>query len=129
MMSKYTIGKRFTFCASHRLPGLPEGHKCARLHGHNYVVEVVLCADRLVQPGFVTDFADLAPLKTYIDATFDHRDLNEALAVPPTSENLAAHIATWFIDNVQPRIPGRLLRVRVSETESTWAEYVAEPQA
>jgi 6-pyruvoyltetrahydropterin/6-carboxytetrahydropterin synthase len=120
----HTIGKRFTFCASHRLPGLPDGHKCARPHGHNYAVEVAVGADRLAEPGFVTDFADLAPLKTYLDASFDHRDLNEALDVPPTSENLAEHIASWFIGNLEPRIPGRLVSVRVSETESTWAEFV-----
>ncbi len=122
----HTIGKRFTFSASHRLPDLPNGHKCARLHGHNYTVEVVLGTNRLVQPGFVTDFGELAPLKTYLDTTFDHRDLNEVLDVPPTSENLAAHVAAWVIDNLEPGIPGRLICVRVSETDSTWAEYTPE---
>jgi 6-pyruvoyltetrahydropterin/6-carboxytetrahydropterin synthase len=106
----YTIGKRFSFCASHALPGLPSGHKCARTHGHNYVVEVVLQADELEPPGFVTDFGDLAPLKTYLDNAFDHRHLNDVLEVPPTSEHLAAHIA------LRSR-PGR----RVSEPH-TWAD-------
>jgi 6-pyruvoyltetrahydropterin/6-carboxytetrahydropterin synthase len=122
----HTIGKRFTFSASHHLPGLPEGHKCGRLHGHNYRVEVVIGASGLAEPGFVTDFGDLAPLKTYLDATFDHRDLNEALDVPPTSENLAAHVAAWFVANLEPRIAGRLVSVRVSETDSTWAQYTPE---
>lgn len=34
----YRIGKRFMFEAAHHLPDLPEGHKCARLHGHSYTV-------------------------------------------------------------------------------------------
>jgi 6-pyruvoyltetrahydropterin/6-carboxytetrahydropterin synthase len=122
----YTIGKQFGFSASHCLPGLPAGHKCGRLHGHNYEVEVVVTADVLTGPGFVTDFGDLAPVRTYLDATFDHRDLNEALDVPPTSENLAAHLAVWFVAHVEPQIPGRLVSVRVSETDSTWAQYTPE---
>jgi 6-pyruvoyltetrahydropterin/6-carboxytetrahydropterin synthase len=123
---KYTIGKQFTFSASHCLPGLPEGHKCGRLHGHNYDVEIIVTADDLTEPGFVTDFGDLAPVRSYLDATFDHRDLNEALDVPPTSENLAAHLASWFVVHMEPQIPGRLVSVRVSETDSTWAQYTPE---
>lgn len=119
----YMIAKRFTFSASHQLPGLPDGHQCGRLHGHNYAVEVVFGADELAAPGFVTDFGELAPLKAYLDASFDHRHLNEVLAVPPTSEHLAAHVADWVVENLEPAIAGRLVRVRVSETDSTWAEY------
>ena len=125
----HRIGKRFTFSASHQLPGLPEGHQCGRLHGHNYTVEVVLEADQLTGPGFVCDFGDLAPMKKYLDATFDHRHLNDAIDVPPTSENLAVHLAGWFITHVEPAISGRLSAVRVSETESTWAEYIPDRQS
>lgn len=119
----FAIGKRFSFCASHALPDLPAGHKCARVHGHNYVVEVVLRAAELEPPGFVTDFADLAPLKTYLDQNLDHRHLNDVLEVPPTSEHLAAHIASWCLEHLQPHVRGRVARVRVSETDATWAEF------
>lgn len=123
----HVIGTRFRFSASHRLSALPEGHPCARLHGHNYTVEVSVASDDLVAPGFVTDFAELAPLRTYLDATFDHRHLNDVLPMPPTSENLAAHLATWFANNLEPQIPGTLVSMRVSETDTSWAEYrVAE---
>ena len=119
----YVIGKRFTFSASHQLSELPDGHQCARLHGHNYTVEVLVDSEQLVAPGFVTDFGDLAPLKAYLDTTFDHRHLNDVIDAAPTSENLAAHIAGWVVEHLEPRIPGRLVRVRVCETESTWVEY------
>ncbi len=125
----HTIAKRFSFSASHHLPGLPPGHKCGRRHGHNYTVELVLTRDELIGPGFVTDFTDLAPMKTYLDETFDHRDLNEVLDEPPTSERLAKHFAGWAIDNLEPVLPGRVLRVRVSETDSTWAEYTPDRPA
>ncbi len=122
----HEIGKRFRFEAAHHLLGLPEGHKCRRPHGHGYAVEVVLTAGELTPPGFVTDFADLAPFRAYLDRELDHRDLNEVVDFPPTSENLAAHLADWFMTHVEPTIPARLVRVRVSETADTWAEYTPD---
>jgi 6-pyruvoyltetrahydropterin/6-carboxytetrahydropterin synthase len=125
----YVIGKQFRFSASHQLPALPDGHPCSRLHGHNYVVQVSLASEGLIDPGFVTDFADLKPLKAYLDAAFDHRHLNDVMSVPPTSENLAALLAGWIAANLEPRIAGTLRNVRVSETDSSWAEYtVGAPQ-
>lgn len=122
----YRIRKRWTFDAAHHLVGLPEGHKCARVHGHTWTVEVTVQAATLVPPGFVTDFAELAPLGAYLAATFDHRDLNTAMDTEPTSENLARHLADWFIAHVEATIPGRLESVAVSETPTSVAEYRPE---
>ncbi|GAA4198109.1 6-carboxytetrahydropterin synthase QueD [Streptosporangium oxazolinicum] len=126
-MGSFEITKRFRFEAAHRLDGLPEGHPCGRLHGHSYRVDVKLTADRLISPGFVTDFADLAPVQKYLDTALDHRLLNDVLDIEPTSENLARHLAEWFLDNLQAGLPGRLLAVTVSETETSSAEYRVEP--
>ncbi|MFJ6141669.1 6-pyruvoyl trahydropterin synthase family protein [Kitasatospora sp. NPDC092286] len=123
LTGRHRIGKVFRFEAAHFLPGLPDGHQCARMHGHSYMVEFVLTADELVGPGFVTDFGDLAPVKAVIDSMLDHQVLNEVLSVPPTSENLAAWFAGWFLEHVGPGLPGRLTAVRVSETASSWAEF------
>ncbi|MFJ6381429.1 6-pyruvoyl trahydropterin synthase family protein [Kitasatospora sp. NPDC092039] len=123
---RHRIGKAFRFEAAHFLPGLPQGHQCARMHGHSYAVEFALTADRLVAPGFVTDFGELAPVKQLIDSTLDHRVLNDVLPVVPTSENLAGWLACWFVEHVEPSLPGRLVSVRVSETASSWAEFVLE---
>ncbi len=117
------MGRRYTFDAAHRLSGLPAGHKCGRVHGHTYTVEVVLAAEELSGPGFVTDFGELGALGAYIREHLDHRDLVEVLEVEPTSERIAGHLAEWFARHVEPGIPGRLVAVRVSETPSTWAEY------
>ncbi|WP_082119957.1 6-pyruvoyl trahydropterin synthase family protein [Saccharothrix sp. ST-888] len=123
LQGRHRIAKRYRFEAAHFLTGLPEGHQCSQMHGHSYEVEFVLTADHLTAPGFVTDFGELAPVKRMIDETLDHTVLNEVLPVVPTSENLAAHLAGWFVEHVEPSLPGRLAAVRVSETASSWAEF------
>lgn len=122
----FTIGKAFSFEAGHRLPGLPPDHKCSRQHGHSYEVEVILTASTLKGPGFVTDFGSLAPFKKFLDAELDHRNLHELLPFEPTSERLAQFLAGWFIQNLQPTIPGRLVAVLVRETKSSWARFDVE---
>lgn len=121
----YRIGKRFRFEAAHAIPGLPTGHKCGQTHGHSYLVEVTVASyGQLTAPGFVVDFADLEPVRIYLDATFDHRDITTVLGVPATSENLARHLYEWCTANLV--LPAGVVvdAVRVSETESTFAEYV-----
>lgn len=122
----FTIGKRFSFEAGHRLTGLPADHKCSRQHGHSYEVEVVLSAPALKGPGFVTDFGALAPFKEFLACELDHRNLHEVLPVEPTSERLAQFLAGWFVQNLQPEIPGRLVAVLVRETASSWARFDVE---
>jgi 6-pyruvoyltetrahydropterin/6-carboxytetrahydropterin synthase len=123
----YRIGKRFRFEAAHRLEELPAAHKCARLHGHSYVVEVVVAADRLTGAGFVTDFADLSPVGDYLAAAFDHRVLNDRLGAGPTSERLAHHLFEWCAGNLRLPAEAAVEVVRVAETTSAWAEYRPEP--
>lgn len=120
----YRIGKRFRFEAAHYLRGLPEGHKCARLHGHSYTVEVSVATDGdLVPPGFVVDFAELSALGTYLSKRYDHRVLNEVVNVAPTSENLARLLFDWCSANLHLPPGVTVAAVRVSETASTFAEY------
>lgn len=115
----YRITKEFHFSASHQLTGLPAGHQCARLHGHNYIVEIELSARTLNGDGFVRDYHELAPLKHYIDESFDHRHLNDVLGHGQvTAEYLARHFYDWC----KERLP-ETSAVRVSETPKTWAEY------
>lgn len=120
----YRIGKRFRFEAAHHLPDLPDGHKCARPHGHSYTVEVsVITNGELAPPGFVVDFAELAPLGAYLKETFDHRDLNEVVDVAPTSENLARLLYEWCAANLHFPAGVTIAAVQVSETTSTFAVY------
>lgn len=114
----YIITKQFSFSASHILENLPEGHKCARLHGHNYVVELVLEGRELDASGFVRDYGELAPFKTFIDEKLDHRHLNDVIDGPTSAENLSR-----FLYEQSRSLWPEVAAVRVSETPRTWAEY------
>jgi 6-pyruvoyltetrahydropterin/6-carboxytetrahydropterin synthase len=118
----FTISKQFTFCASHQLTHLPDDHPCARIHGHNYVVEVVIQCPALDDRGFCqVDYRELDPFKRWIDEHLDHRHLNDVLPVLPTAEN----IAKLLLGVVRELVPDYVRAVRVSETPRTWATYEA----
>ncbi len=117
----YTITKQFTFSASHRLDQLPPDHKCYSLHGHNYVVEVVLQSAELNADGFVRDYGELDLLKGFIDEKLDHHHLNDVLPGVTSAEN----IACWLYEFARGLWP-EVVAVRVSETPKTWAEYRLE---
>lgn len=113
----FEIRKKFTFSASHQLTHLPSDHQCARLHGHNYEVEVVLASEVLNENGFVVDYGDLSLFREYLDTFFEHRHLN-AIFKFPTAEV----IAQAFYDKCKAWWP-QTVEVRVSETPKTWALY------
>ena len=115
----YRITKQFHFSASHQLKGLAEDHPCARLHGHNYIVEIELQSEELNSAGFVRDYLELAELKAYIDDHLDHRHLNDVLGDDAvTAERMAKQLFDWC----KSRWP-ETSAMRISETPKTWAEY------
>ena len=137
----YTIAKTYTFSAAHRLMGLGDDHPCARMHGHNYVVEIVASCACLDERGFCQiDYRELDPIKRWLDDTFDHKTIlrfdDPALAklavedvvqlvtfdVNPTAENLAKHIYHQSRKLIAFKGP-YISAVRVSETPGTWATY------
>lgn len=117
----YVISRQFAFCAAHHLNRLPPEHKCSRVHGHTYTVEVQLTSEHLDSADMVCDFGDLDRMGDHIAATLDHRDLNQALTVQPTCERIAEHLYRWCRDNLPAG--GLVTAVRVSESPRTWAEY------
>jgi 6-pyruvoyltetrahydropterin/6-carboxytetrahydropterin synthase len=104
--------REFRFEAAHRLPKVPEGHKCARLHGHSFKVEVAISG--LVDPktGWLVDFAVLDALWAPVYERLDHRYLNEVAGLEnPTSEVLAR----WIWDELKPKLPA-LTQITLFET-------------
>ena len=115
----YRIAKKFTFSASHQIKALPASHKCSRLHGHNYTVEVELQSSALNAVGFIRDYAELDALQNYIKENFDHRHLNDVVSDEfTTAEHLARHFYDWC-NALWPET----CAVRVHESLNTWAEY------
>ena len=85
------IYKEFGFEAAHLLPNVPEGHKCARLHGHSFRVTVHVEGEPGPETGWVMDFAELSEAFAPLHEQLDHRYLNEVEGLEnPTSELLAA---------------------------------------
>ena len=113
------IFKEFTFEAAHRLPNVPPGHKCARLHGHSYMVAVHIAGPVADDRGWVRDFADLScAMKPLIDQ-LDHYYLNEIEGLGnPTSEVLAR----WIWDRLYSALP-ELSQVVVRETCTAGCVY------
>ena len=113
------IFKEFTVEAAHRLPNVPEGHKCARLHGHSFRIEVHVRGPLGTASGWVMDFADIKNAFQPLYDQLDHHYLNEIEGLSnPTSENLAV----WIWERLQPSIP-LLSRVVVRETCTTGCAY------
>ena len=114
----YEIRKQFSFEAAHQLVGLPDGHKCGRLHGHSYKVEIVLESETLNEHSFVVDYGELSDFGAYLDDTFDHQNINEVVTFQTSAENLSRYFYEWC----RERWP-QTVAARVSETGKTWAEY------
>jgi 6-pyruvoyltetrahydropterin/6-carboxytetrahydropterin synthase len=119
------IFKEFTFEAAHHLPNVPEGHKCARLHGHSFRVKLYVRGRVDARAGWVMDFADLKRAFRPLYERLDHHYLNEVEGLEnPTSENLAR----WIWERLRPALPG-LSRVVVRETCTSGCVYRGEDAA
>jgi len=120
----FSVTRRYAFEAAHWLPLVADGHKCKRVHGHNYEIEVTVDAYALRPDGFIIDFWDLDKIVDPIVERVDHRTLNEIAGLGnPTAEL----ISKWFFDAIKPHIiGGALRRVRCFETKNCWADYIME---
>ncbi|ROO52283.1 6-pyruvoyltetrahydropterin/6-carboxytetrahydropterin synthase [Micromonospora sp. Llam0] len=115
------IFREFTFEAAHRLPHVPEGHKCARLHGHSYRVTVHVSGQVGARTGWVIDFGDLKQAFAPVRDQLDHHYLNEIAGLEnPTSEVLAR----WIWQRLAGQLP--LSAVAVRETCTSGCVYRGE---
>lgn len=113
------IFRVFTVEAAHRLPLVPAGHKCARLHGHSFRIEVHVGGPVDPATGWVMDFADLKRAFAPTFERLDHHYLNDIEGLEnPTSENLAR----WVWEQVKPVVPG-LTRIVIHETCTSGCSY------
>jgi 6-pyruvoyltetrahydropterin/6-carboxytetrahydropterin synthase len=116
------IFKEFTFEAAHRLPHVPEGHKCGRLHGHSFRVALHVSGPVEPESGWLMDFGELKERFQPLYSRLDHNYLNEIEGLEnPTSEN----IARWIWDQFKPIVP-QLSQVVVNETCTSGAIYRGE---
>jgi 6-pyruvoyltetrahydropterin/6-carboxytetrahydropterin synthase len=118
------IFKVFTFEAAHRLPNVPIDHKCYRLHGHSFRVEIHVSGPVDEQTGWVMDFADIKTAFQPILDRLDHYYLNEIEGLEnPTSEN----IARWIWRQLKPRLL-ELRKIVVYETCTSGCVFTGEDE-
>src|ERR1700689_5290774 len=109
----------FRFEAAHRLPKVPPGHKCSRLHGHSFRVELTVAGPVDEQTGWFIDFQHLLDAWKPLYDVLDHHYLNEVPGLEnPTSELLAR----WVWERIKP-VLAALARVTVFETCESRCEY------
>lgn len=115
-----TITRRYHFEAGHWLPRVPEGHRCRRQHGHNYVVDMTIGGD-IDETGFVIDFWDLDSIVQPIINIVDHRNLND---IPGLENPTAENIAKWFFGKIQTGTEQKWIsNIRVWETPDCWVDF------
>ncbi|MCX8108455.1 MAG: 6-carboxytetrahydropterin synthase QueD [Verrucomicrobiae bacterium] len=113
------LRKTFRFDAAHRLPHLPPSHKCSRLHGHTFKVEIAVIGMCDPNMGWVLDYGEIAEAFGPVLDQLDHAYLNEIPGLEnPTSEQIARFI--W--DRLKPRLSG-LTEVAVEESPSSRCVY------
>jgi 6-pyruvoyltetrahydropterin/6-carboxytetrahydropterin synthase len=109
------IQKTFGIEAAHRLPHVPAGHKCARLHGHSFRITLHVTGEVDPVLGWIVDFAELTSAFAPLHALLDHQYLNEVPGLEnPTSENLAHFVLTRV--KLPEGTRGKLAAVSVEET-------------
>ncbi len=114
--------RTFRFEAAHSLPNVPAGHKCRRVHGHNYRVDVHVTGEVDAKAGWVMDFGDIQSVVGPVIDQLDHRMLNDI----PSLENATSELlAKWLWNRIQPSLP-QLSAISVWETETSRCVYRGE---
>lgn len=112
-MIRTQITRRYCFESAHFLPRVREGHKCARVHGHNYEIDITV-SGQVKDDGFIIDFWDLDAIVLPIIGRIDHRTLND---IPGLENPTAENIGEWFLSEIEIASA-----VRVYETKDCWAD-------
>ena len=116
------IYKEFSIEAAHRLPHVPEGHKCSRLHGHSFQVSIHVSGAADARSGWVMDFADIKAAFKPVWERLDHHYLNDITGLEnPTSENLAR----WIWRELKPALP-LLSKIIIKETCTSGCVYCGD---
>ena len=119
------IFKVFTLEAAHRLPNVPVGHKCSRLHGHSFRVELRVSGEPGPETGWIMDFSELKAAFQPLYDQLDHNYLNDIPGLEnPTSERLAI----WIWEKLKPALP-LLSEVVVHETCTSGCSYKGDKAA
>jgi 6-pyruvoyltetrahydropterin/6-carboxytetrahydropterin synthase len=112
------VWRRYQFQSAHRLPNVPLGHKCGRMHGHGFEV-IVRARQSAGQHDLHIDYDRLDAAWAPLHQQLNYACLNDLPGLNnPTSEMLSS----WFWQRIQPELP-ELSRITVFETASCGANF------
>lgn len=118
-----TIWRTYTFEAAHFLPHAGDGHRCARVHGHNWRVELHVRGALNPERGWVIDYAALDEAVDAVIGALDHRTLNDVPGLEnPTSESVVAYLLARLVVPVSA-LGVEIVRIAVSENERSGATW------
>ena len=118
-MAGMEIFKEFIAESAHRLPHVPAGHKCGRLHGHSFRIRIAVRGEPAAETGWIIDFGDIKAAFAPIYAQLDH---NYLIDIPGLENPTSEVLAKWIWQQVKPLLP-ELSRVRIHETCTSGCEY------
>lgn len=111
--------KEYRFEAAHRLPNVPAGHKCARLHGHSFKFEIHVEGEVDAHTGWFIDYGVLDDIVNPLVAQLDHHYMNEIEGLEnPTSEVTVR----WLFERIKPKLPS-LTAITFHETSDARCIY------
>ncbi len=117
------IFRELAFDAAHRLENLPDGHKCARVHGHTYRVRVHVTGPVGETSGWVLDFAEINRLARTVLDQLDHQMLND---IPGLEQPTVENITLWIWRKLKPTLPA-LTKLTLWEGLGSGCTYQGEP--
>ena len=135
-----TIAKQFRWEMGHRLPDHPG--LCKNIHGHSYEAQVILVGEP-DESGMVMDYFDLKTMvqplideldhcflldqsDTVMQSFFEHHPMKVVeIDVPTTAENIAHYLLNHILAQLPAGHRVETVKVRIYETEKTYAEVEA----
>ena len=113
------LTKDFTFEAAQNLPNVPADHKCRRMHGHSFKVEISIEGEVDPVTGWFYDHARISKAMNPLLELIDHSYLNEIPGLEnPTIDNMCA----WLWGHLAPQLPG-LSEIVLHETPTARCSY------
>lgn len=119
---KITLVKKFDFEAAQSLPNFPGDHKCQKLHGHSFIVEISVTGEVDPKTHLLYDHAKISQAMQPLLERLDHAYLND---IPGLENPTLEIIVKWFWDKLQPQLPG-LSEIKLQETPRAWCIYRGE---
>lgn len=119
---KVELHKSFRFEAAHRLPNAPDGHRCRNLHGHSYVVDVVVEGEVNPDRSWFIDYNDILALCEPVRLRLDHHTVND---IPGLESGTAEMLSIYIWNELKPKLTG-LKEIVVHETTTSSCTYRGE---